>query len=418
MVGVVLIVSVLNLALGFALAWVLEHPLVVYLPRWQRAPRPDGTHRRHFTAEETVAWEELLAKLPESWHDVLADSDDDCRSLVEAAVCALTLDWGRYYEDLLDIEDLARSAIAKNKRVALGDTVQELVARNDQWTSHLTETLETVQARPDEWGTDEVPAHQLLEVLREQSQTIQTCLQDFPDADIVQEPAAEELVSAGIGGLVRLAHALRERLGEIRATIIGTERIAELPSVPSCGPAAVKAYRVGVEHAWHQWCGSLREPNQILTVGLVDVDRLGRLNQEASTRVADKLLLCVADQFARFLPPLGGRPQAVRLGGGQFVMFFDGLAPTEAAERVEHLRQSLGSTTFENAGHACRVSVRAGVTQVGREDTISSTLRRLTTLVDAAREAGGDRVWLEQKDGPAEYPVASFAITQQVIRLV
>ena len=42
MVGVVFMISVLNLVLGFILALVLERPLVVYLPR-RRRPSMDDT---------------------------------------------------------------------------------------------------------------------------------------------------------------------------------------------------------------------------------------------------------------------------------------------------------------------------------------------------------------------------------------
>jgi hypothetical protein len=220
-VGVVFIISVLNLALGFILALVLERPLVIYLPRRGRSRTADAADApsRRASGDASRPRDLLLPRLPPPWRELIEATDDEFSSMIEAAVCVLSHLLSRYHEDMLDMDELARSAIAVNRRAALRDAVQDLIALNHQWMTQLSDVREQMEAGRDQWEGQAVEANELGEVLRDQPRIIKACLQGLEETDMIHDEGVEELVTGGIGGLMRLAHEFRTRLHAMKTAI-------------------------------------------------------------------------------------------------------------------------------------------------------------------------------------------------------
>ena len=170
-----------------------------------------------------------MPRLPKPWRDLLEATDDEFHSLVEAAVRVLSHLLDRYHEDMLDMDELTYSAIAANQRSALNNAVQELMALNHQWVTQLSDVLDQMEERRDQWDGQAVEANCLGEVLRDQPRIIKACLQGLEETDIIHHEGVEELVAGGIGGLMRAAHEFRTRLHEVKTAIArGNDPVGEV----------------------------------------------------------------------------------------------------------------------------------------------------------------------------------------------
>ena len=99
------------------------------------------------------------SQIPEAW--AKAPGGGQRRSsahLSEASAHVFKLEVDTYREDLLDIEDLIRSGIAKDNPDSIRDAVQELVALNDEWVSRQMDAARVMSEKEDaaglhtEWG--------------------------------------------------------------------------------------------------------------------------------------------------------------------------------------------------------------------------------------------------------------------------
>jgi len=99
-----------------------------------------------------------------------------------------------------------------------------------------------------------------------------------------------------------------------------------------------------------------------LCVALVDLDDLRRVNNTAGHLAGDALLVAVADEWRR---AFGGSPVTVgRIGGDEFVLFFDGVDEAEARGMLAAVRAASG------------VRWTAGVAQVQPAERLNDALAR------------------------------------------
>ena len=64
----------------------------------------------------------------------------------------LNLEVDTYRNDLLDIEDLVRSAVAKHNPEAIHDAVQKLVALNEEWVARQRDAVRVMAEKRAELG--------------------------------------------------------------------------------------------------------------------------------------------------------------------------------------------------------------------------------------------------------------------------
>lgn len=122
-----------------------------------------------------------------------------------------------------------------------------------------------------------------------------------------------------------------------------------------------------------------------VSLSFIDLDHFKRVNDTHGHAAGDRAL----EEFAQLLT-LQMRPGMVagRLGGEEFVLLQPGMRGTEAAEFVEALRRETAG--LDMGGF--RVSMSAGVVELGAEEEFSSALQRADEALMAAKAAGRNRV--------------------------
>jgi len=129
-----------------------------------------------------------------------------------------------------------------------------------------------------------------------------------------------------------------------------------------------------------------RKKHEPLSVIMLDIDHFKKINDEHGHSVGDNVIERVASIIdAR----VRGQDLAIRWGGEEFVVVLVDTA-LDGAERVARaLRAMIASTSFP---FQIKVTISAGVAELGEGETAASVIERADKAMYAAKEGGRDRV--------------------------
>lgn len=141
-----------------------------------------------------------------------------------------------------------------------------------------------------------------------------------------------------------------------------------------------------------------------LSLIVVDLDHLGRVNSAHGHEVGDAVLRSVARALAGIA---GSHGQAARIGGEEFALLLTGCDAASARGVAEQLRLAVRKTPLVVGAHAVSLTVSIGGASVQGPASAAALLRAADQSLRAAKRAGRDRVcWAESADTGAETPEA------------
>ncbi len=416
--SVVFVIGMVNLVLGFALAVALERRVVVYLPRWRdRAASlvpedPDADALPHAVPDVVVE------HVPDKWRRMLEQANAEFRTFTEASVHILNLEVSTYRNDLLDIEDLVRSAIAKQNPEAIHDAVQELVALNAEWVTRQRDAVRVIVEKRAELGAYADLGNHLEAVLLEQSPAIEKLCQEISAIDAKSDEEAGEKIIRELTQLVRLTHVLRDSIAEAMVAIWAREdRLESVDRMQRTDPLTGLRNRLGVECQLHKWWREDPERQRLMCIALVDCERLGKTNEFASTRVADRILQALADVLKHQVSRDSGFERVFRHNGHQFLLFFGDAGHSSVTGTVERIRQTVAATLFEYRGKQYSLTVSAGVTALRPEDDMHQLLSRAGLLVTQAKADGGNRTCTDNGPHVGVVPAAKQDVPPRTVKI-
>ena len=393
-VSLVFVVGMLNLVVGFALAIALERRFVLYLPTWRRDSSTAALAA--LTVERPLSRDPdrdlLLGQVPDKWAAWLEQANTEFHSFVEASVHALRLEVSTYRNDLLDVEDLVRSAVATNDAGAIRDAVEKLVALTEAWVVGQTDAARVMEEKREVLGAHAALGNQLTNLLVHQAQEIKNHCQIIASHDPKLDEDAGTSIVQELGQLVRLADQLRDAIQDALVAIVTCEnRLETSDRQLHVDPATGLRNRLGAERQFTKWWLDDDRHQRLLSVALIDIDRCGKLNEFASTRVADHILQGLAGLLKQLASRDSGFERVFRWSGHQFLLFFGDASCEAAVGNVERIRQAIEATRFDYQEKQYVLTVRAGVTDVRPDEGTAGLLGRLQELAAAARQAGGNR---------------------------
>lgn len=171
--------------------------------------------------------------------------------------------------------------------------------------------------------------------------------------------------------LRRLFHALREM--ERRAV---TDVLTGLPN------------RRGAEErlqaCLHEWDGG-----GPITVALLDLDRLKRVNDRFGHGVGDQALRALGDYLAALSGP---ESWAARWGGDEFLIVLEGASDRdEAALRLEQMRKGVPALDL-GGGRTLPLTASFGMTEAQKGEALDAILRRADRALYMEKRNGWERV--------------------------
>ena len=134
-----------------------------------------------------------------------------------------------------------------------------------------------------------------------------------------------------------------------------------------------------------------RRASQPLSIIMLDVDHLRRLNDDYGHRAGDEVLQRIADLVRTALRK---EDMLVRFGGEQFLVILPEVSGPGAVVVAGRIRRAVSDTTIEAAGHALQVTVSLGVAARLDEgpESVDGLVARAESALALAKQRGRNRV--------------------------
>lgn len=147
--------------------------------------------------------------------------------------------------------------------------------------------------------------------------------------------------------------------------------------------------RRGLEEMFETESARAQRRGSSLAVALLDIDNFKRLNDSFGHKVGDEALIHLARVVRQHL-----RPQDVlaRYGGEEFVILLPETTPAEAYNALTRLQRELTREFFMADQQKLIITFSAGLTLIGREESMQPALARADGAMYQAKQAGRNRV--------------------------
>lgn len=426
----VLLVFVFNFAFGAVVGVVVEL-------RRRREPRPQDDvpqevevcetqpdpvePRAEDSADnnETEVPAESTEEIPQQWLDVLEAEAIQSKSFVEASVQVLRLEVGRYREALVEIEERIRRCALEPRAEMVQEILQELRLVNSDWLARQAEASGYLSGRRGGLGEFEEVGGELEDVLLDQRAQIETTCSNISVLDFESDLAkACHRLMIEVARLLALAHSLRDRMQDSLITIMRVDNRLESIDPKTHRDALTELFnRTGLEVILHQWWRDDAPRQRLVSMALLDLDHFGRLNEHLGTRACDRLLGAFGRAFDELVPKDRGFNRTLRIAGSSFALFCGDTGPRNALSAVERIRQAFEESTFLVGADEHQVLLSSAVTEIQKDDTPESLLKRLKAGVRAAKRHGRNRTVLDEGEGPQAIEPPEFQVKGRVIHV-
>lgn len=419
----VLTMALVNVGLGFALAvharrenWFppVDESFVEALLAEVDAPPPPMQQ----PAVELPESPKVSEELPAEWLDVLDEAQHAC-GLVEASVHVLKLEVGRYRDHLIHIDNQVRACRTAPDIAVIQTCLAQLKTVNVEWLKKQGDATAHLQAKHAVLGDNASLGGGLEDILLEQTAQIETTISNLELLDFNTDVAqgCSRLIGE-IRKLIDLAHSLRDRMQEVLLAILQQEgRLVSQDRRTQTDGLTGMYNRSGLETVLQQlWADDPQRVRQV-SVALIDVDRLGKINEAHGALLGDKLLGCLGPLTREVVEK---RPEFDILGrfsGQQFMVLFQDNGPQFATSAVERLRQTIQESSFHASTGDVAVTITAAVTEVMPRDTVQTLFARAAKTLRKAKAAGRNCTQIDTGAGPTPVAPPTFDVSPCSVEL-
>ena len=139
----------------------------------------------------------------------------------------------------------------------------------------------------------------------------------------------------------------------------------------------------------------VRERNEAITVGMIDVDHFKRINDRFGHSFGDEVLKAVVTQLTG---RLRDGDSLARFGGEEFVVILRGCEVNRARRVAEALRHNVASLQIDTRSGPLMVTASIGLARWSAKEDITQVMQRADRAMYGAKQAGRDRVEIDPID--------------------
>jgi diguanylate cyclase (GGDEF)-like protein len=361
---------------------------------------------------------QVAQELSAQWQQALREAAEGA-SFLEASIQIMRLEVGRYRERLVNVDGLLRKCLRNPKLEPLIVCVGELQEANDGWLRTQAEGIAALQAGGSQFSDMAAQGGGLAEILHEQTAQIEATCSDLERLDLRSDVGeASGRIIAEVCKLLDIAHRLRDRMLESMVNVLHQEqRLLALDPNRLVDAAAGVHNRLGLERMLAGWWDADPVRSRQASFALVDIDRLGRINEEHGPVVGDSAISHIGRRIGENLRRNRGFDVAGRLAGQTFAMFLADTAPQDVVLVVERIRQGVMANQFLFEGQDVELSVTCAIVEVGADDTSASLRQRAMQLLRGAKRAGRNLTLLQGPGGATVVEPPNCQVTSAIVRL-
>jgi len=313
----------------------------------------------------------------------------------EAPLTGLRAEVDHYHYELTKADDALRAVGESPDTEAVRACLQFLEAATQEYLRQWTISHGAFE---EAYCADEYAAarKRLHAAVRQQDQQIEATTAAVKSFDYQHD------LPAGCRNMLEQTTRLLEANDYLRDTLDNTaiELAGENGTPVAASPDALTGAtsRAGVEElldGWWQEAAPLMRP---LGVALVDVDGMGRINQQHGHRLGSEILRAIAQVLRG---ECASSVTVARYSGQQFLLLFPDADVRTAVDTVERIRQIVELARFYRGETEIRVTVSAAAVEAAPGDSVEDLIERAETTLHEAKRYGRSRTFLHEGKFPA-----------------
>ncbi len=452
MVFMTLVIGLLNVCLGYALAVHLGYGPGDLRTTWgalglQAGPR-GGTISKGPTVEELAEQladasvddllddeiddEEEEEELEVEVYDESAgDGQEDMEAIldpnapenwnlnekyVETSILKLNIAMMKSGARATDIDTELRQCQGQSRVDTIRRCLEQLSDDCESYLSEQSELAEKFANRIGELGELKDLGGEIEIANLEQSAQVETTLNNLRHMDFESDLEAANLrLLMEIKNLRVARHKLRDNQDMAFATIARYEnRLDKIEKRLFNDPLTNLYSRIGTEATLHQWWNQNRHTSRQMNAALLDLNQFGDINEHHGPLVGDRIL----NRVAQLIKEEVGKTDLIgRYAGQQFLVVTLDVGPRAATKMIEQIRQSLAKVTFRSGEEGIPLRLTAAITEVSPEDTAEGLCQRLEATLKAARKAGRNHSFFHDRKEPEPVESPDFHVEERDIEI-
>lgn len=438
MISFILVVAILNLSLGFAMAVYLGQrnpgldsfadldplPLGSRQTPMASAAAPQAASPGNRASPQSAAdpaTGTLGSEAPEHGEAKGrgGDMEQDSASQPDRSPSQISVDefqdQVRQYGGLLtDFDDQLRRLIENAEQEEVRSCLDSLKQANQDYLGSREGLLSGFEQLHKEREEYQAFGNSLGAVAARQSQQIASTNQAIDAVDLEADllGGCRQIVQE-TGKLLEVNHQLRDTLEEVQATVARRENRLDPAMAENLNdPLTGLANRAGLASALAQWWEGDPQRLRKLTAAMLDLDQFCRVNQRHGQKAGDRLLRAVAQLVTCESQQY---TVAARFAGQRFLLLFGDVDLRFTTNVIERIRQLMELAHFQCDSEEIQITLSCAVTEAGADDTPDTLLARTETTLQEAKRYGRNRTFLHEGKYPTPVVPPNFALEPRMI---
>jgi len=194
-------------------------------------------------------------------------------------------------------------------------------------------------------------------------------------------------------------------------------RLAQLDADSKTDELTDLSNRMGIEVVFQSFRAGDAQQQRVASVAMIDIDGLALMNRTHGPRFGDQVIEACGRTIDKAMRKNRGYDVAARFDGQRFLLFYGDTGPRNATSAVERTRQTIEQSMFLYHEKEIEISVSCGVTEVGANDSTEEVFRRAGRATQAAQQAGRNRTFLDEGQGPQPIDAPVLNVPEHTITL-
>jgi diguanylate cyclase (GGDEF)-like protein len=320
-----------------------------------------------------------------------------------------------YRNELADVENRMRNQPETPDVTAMQTCLADLFAANARYLAQQEDSGVRLQRHCESVEQHKPAGQQLGTALDQQAQQVLGANQNLEQLDPQDNtPQGCQRIFDETTRLIDASNSLRETLDDVEQQLTGQESVESTQVAAETDPLSKLIPLSRLEAALAECWEADPSRSQPLSLGLVDLDDCGALNETRGRTTGDRVLATIARVVSGSLQT---RQLASRLNGEKFLLLLPGRNGRESTGTLELIRQQVETTRFQAGADQFGSSVSCAVVETVAGDVMDTVLARLETTLQEAKRCGRNRTFFHDGKFPTPVvpPILSLQLrTQQI----
>jgi len=302
----------------------------------------------------------------------------------------------RFQRQVLETDDQLRGGLDLPDTDAIRESLQSLVEAGEEYAQQRERAradIETSWHDATEFGPLREEIDAAIEAQDARISATRKAAEGFDfDGDLREGCLA---MTSETSQLIDTGHQMRDVLTDVKTRVSGPADASDLDPADQFDGLTGLESLAAMRRQLGEWAD--RPEREMMSLILLDVDRLTEINQEHGHRLGSVLLRELGRIAKR---EAADRVRVARAAGQRIALTCEGMDKTAATAIAERLRQTVELTAFKHRDERVAVTLSCGLAQADPDDSVDDLLKRAESTLLEAKRYGRNRTFTHEGKYP------------------